>query len=87
MAHYRILTEATNYKQIPRDICFLCSRKHMYVYLYYSVVSHVGVQKTMTYKRNHQDKYVSYGKREKNRNCCFMFIHKKLVSGRNRLKS
>lgn len=66
MAHYRILTEATNYKQIPRDICFLY-RLIRICYVYYSVVFHVGVQKTMTYiaKDHHQDKYVSYNKEQK----------------------
>lgn len=35
---------------------FSLQRKHMYVYVYYFVVSHVGVQKTMTYKRDRQEK-------------------------------
>lgn len=37
-------------------------------HVYYFIVSHVGVQKTMTYKAkdHHQDKYVLYKKGKKN---------------------
>lgn len=48
-------------------------------HVYYFIVSHVGVQKTMTYKAkdHHQDKYVLYkkekkiGENKKKLNCCF----------------